>query len=121
MKKKYYTFLLMLGVQNNSLLIIVITLIGTWRENKITLSDSNLQRKLVFLNNEKAAFQSVFFSMELVQKSCCYILPFSSVCKRLGEIFFHTYSQACSIPFVLCEISTKGLESRLEKSAAASP
>lgn len=61
MKKKYYTFLLMLGVQNNSLLIIVITLIGTWRENKITLSDSNLQRKLVFLNNEKAAFQSVFF------------------------------------------------------------
>lgn len=46
---------------------------------------------------------------------------FSSVFKRLREIFFHTYSQPCSIPFVLCEISTKGLESRLEKSAAGSP
>lgn len=62
------------SVQNNSLLIIVITIIGTWRENKITFSNSNLGRKLVFLNNEEAAFQSGFISVELVQKSWCYIL-----------------------------------------------
>lgn len=69
----------MFGVQNNTLLIIVITIIGTWRENKITLSNSKRGRKLVFLNNEKTAFQSGFISMELVQKSCCYKLLLFSI------------------------------------------
>lgn len=69
----------------------------------------------------KKLLSKVVLSLQDWYKSNAVTYSFSSVCKRLGEIFFHTYSQACSIPFVLCEISTKGLESRLAKSAAASP
>lgn len=69
----------------------------------------------------KKLLSKVVFSLWKWYKSHAVTYSFSSVCKKLGEIFFHTYSQACSIPFVLCEISTKGLESRLEKSAATSP
>lgn len=69
----------------------------------------------------KKLLSKVVLSLWNWYKSHAVTNSFSSVFKRLGEIFFHTYSQPCSIPFVLCEISTKGLESRLEKSAAGSP
>lgn len=69
----------------------------------------------------KKLLSRVVLSLWNYYKSHAVTYSFSSVYRRLGEIFFHTYSQACSIPFVLCEISTKGLESRLEKSASASP
>lgn len=69
----------------------------------------------------KNLLSKVVLSLWNCYRSHAVTYSFSSVCRRLGEIFFHTYSQACCIPFVLHEISTKGLESRLEKSAAASP
>lgn len=47
-------------------------------------------------------------------------IPSVPYLKGWGRYFF-IYSQPCSIPFVLCGISTKGLESRMEKSAAGSP
>lgn len=119
-KKKKYSLLHMLDVQNNSLMIITITIIGSWRKNKMTLSNSNLGRKWVFLNNQKLLSEAIL-SLWNWCKSHAVTYSFCSVPKRLGEVFFHTYSQPCSIPFVLCGISTKGLESRLEKSAAGSP
>lgn len=67
-----------------------------------------------FPEQPKKLLSEAFLSLWNWCKSHAVTYSFCSVPKRTGEIFFHTYSQPCSIPFVLCRISTEGLESRMQ-------